>query len=75
MEGRVKVVAGNPDKINRELSDSFRNFNGLRTQLEKFAQSVQEQSRVSLMKGKIVQEMEGSYLNIIQNLRLLRDVS
>lgn len=33
MEGRVKVVAGNPDKINRELTDSFRNFNALRTQL------------------------------------------
>ncbi len=27
------------------------------------------------MKGKIIQEMETSYLNIIQNLRLLRDVS
>lgn len=33
MEGRVKVVAGNPDKINQELTDSFRNFNALRTQL------------------------------------------
>jgi hypothetical protein len=27
------------------------------------------------MKGKIIQEMETSYLSIIQNLRLLRDVS
>lgn len=75
MEGRVKVVGGNPEKINRELTESFRNFSGLRTQLEKFAQSVEQQSKVSLMKGKIVQEMEAAYLSIVQNLRLLRDVS
>jgi hypothetical protein len=40
MEAKVKVVAGNPDKINRELNDSFKNFNSLRAQLEKFAESV-----------------------------------
>jgi alkyl hydroperoxide reductase subunit AhpC len=33
MEGKVKVVAGNPDKINKELSESFKNFNALRSQL------------------------------------------
>ncbi len=33
MEAKVKVVAGNPDKINRELTESFKNFNALRGQL------------------------------------------
>jgi len=33
MEANVKVVAGHPDRINRELSDSFKNMNSLREQL------------------------------------------
>lgn len=33
IEGSVKVVAGNPEKINKELAESFKNMNQLRTQL------------------------------------------
>jgi hypothetical protein len=33
MDAKVKVVAGNPDKINRELTETFKNFNSLRNQL------------------------------------------
>ncbi len=33
IEGKIKVIGGNPEKINKELSDSFKNFNALRGQL------------------------------------------
>jgi hypothetical protein len=36
---------------------------------------VQENSKVSLIKSKIVQEMQAGYSAIIQNLRLLRNLS
>jgi hypothetical protein len=40
IEGSVKVVAGNPAKINKELTESFKALNVLRAQLEGFAYSV-----------------------------------
>lgn len=40
IEASIKVIAGNPSKINKELTDSFRIMNDLRSQLEGFAKSV-----------------------------------